>query len=359
MAPTLVLLAQTRAGTGLVTAGVLSALQAITAALSQPVLARVADRYGHRTVLTASTAATTLVFLLLAAMPASEFLTGILVALSGLLAPPVQSCLRGRWTTLVPDHAIGCAHALDSSLSEILYIAAPLTTAAAVYGTGPASGYLLAAGLGVIGTAVLSVAPSVPATRSTWARHSLGPLRSADLLWIMSIHACLGASVGTVTLAGLLVSTHSGQPSTSGLVPALYAVDALVGGLIFGARRWPGTPARRLVIGFVLMAVSWLPAAACSTPWGAALAAIVPGAAMTPTLVCGSDLRHEHVIDGQAEASGWVIAATGFGRAIGVALASHWPTTWWPAVYAACALPTAALWLHRPRTRSRPVSRTP
>jgi uncharacterized RmlC-like cupin family protein/MFS family permease len=353
MAPTLVLLAQTRAGTGLATAGVLSALQALTAALSQPVLARAADRLGHRTLVTATTATSALAFLLLAITPTSEPLTGILVALTGLTAPPLQSLLRGRWHALVPNHAISSAHALDSSVSELLYIAAPLLTAATVYGISPASGYLLAAALAVAGTAILSITPPVPAIRGVSRRDPLGPLRSTDLRWIMAVHACLGAAVGAVALAGLLVATHSGRPSAAGDLPATYAVGAFLGGLLFGARRWPGPPATRLTMCFALMAVAWVPVALCSSPALAALAALAPGGAMTPALISGSDLRYERVTGAHTEASGWVIAATGVGRAVGVALASHWPTTWWPAIYAACALPAIALWLNRSRPRAR------
>ena len=346
MAPTLVLLAETSRGATLATAGALSALQALSAAAGGPLLARAADRHGHRPVLSAATAATTLVLLLLAIPGTPLPLTTVLVASSGVLAPPAQACLRSRWPALVPDPVLASAHALDTSASELLYIAAPLLAAGTVYGTGASSGYLLAAILGSAGTAVLSWAPTVPGHRtSTGPRNPLGVLRSADLRWIMAIHAAIGAALGSVTLAGLLIATRTGAHSAAGIPAAFYATGSLLGGLAFGARPWRGTSASRLLITIALMAATWIPVALSPTVWTASLAALLPGAALTPALTTGSDLRRERVPDGQAEASAWVLCALGLGEALGVTLSSHWPSTWWPTVYAITALTIAALWL--------------
>ncbi|MEY9840625.1 MFS transporter [Streptacidiphilus sp. EB103A] len=360
MAPTLVLLAEHHSGAGLATAGALSALQALMASVVQPLLARAADRYGHRPVLTAATTATTLVYLLLALPGTPLPATVVLIALSGLLAPPAQACLRARWPDLVPTTALQCAHALDTSTSELLYATAPLLAAATVYGTGAGTGYLLAAVLGAAGTLVLFLATTVAGTRTRNPRHRdpLGHLRSTDLRWIMGVHAALGAALGTVAMAGLLIATRDHHPSGAGILASCYAAGSLVGGLLFGARAWPGTPATRFLATTTLMALTWIPVVLCPTTLTAALAAVLPGAALAPTLTSGSDLRRERVPDGQAEASGWVLAALGLGEALGLVLAGHWPATWWPALYATTALAAAALWLHRPTGHPNP-RRTP
>ncbi|MFC1435376.1 MFS transporter [Streptacidiphilus sp. N1-3] len=349
MAPTLILLAQHRSGSSLTAAAALSALQALAASLTQPLLGRAADRHGHRPVLAASATATTLVYLSLALPHTPMPATVALIALSGLLTPPVQACLRSRWPDLVPDQALPTAHALDTCTSELLYTAAPLLAAAAVYGTGSGSGYLLAAILGTGGILLSATTPAVPPrpVPATKARDPLGDLRSADLRWLMGVHLFLGAALGTVTLVGLLIASRDHHTAASGLLPACYSVGSLAGGILAGARAWPGTPATRFMATTALMTVAWIPVMLCPTLATAALAAVLPGAALAPTLSTGSDLRSQFLPHGHAEASGWILVALGVGEALGVALASAVPSTGWPALYALVALATAAFWLWR------------
>lgn len=348
MAPVLVLLAEVHHHAGLSTAGLMAALQALAASLGQPLLARQADRRGHRMVLAWSTVATSLVFAALALAPRPLVVTAVLVGLSGLLAPPLQACQRARWQQLVPPAARETAVTIDTSSAEMVYITAPLLAAAAVYRTGPASGYLLAAVLGVVGTAVVCTAPAPPPPASA-ARDLLGPLKSTVMRWMLPIHLCIGAAIGTVPLAGLLIANRSGNSSAAGLVPALYACGSLLGGLLYGARRWPGSAPARLLTATVLLAATWLPVLFCTAPWTAGLAAILPGAALTPTLTCAQYLTQLLAPGQQAEASAWLIAALGTGEAVGVGAAGHWPATWWPmlaAGLAALTLATAQIRLH-------------
>jgi hypothetical protein len=56
----------------------------------------------------------------------------------------------------VPRQLLPSAHLLDAATNELLCIAAPLLAAGTVYGLGPASGFLLAAGTGAAGTAAIA-----------------------------------------------------------------------------------------------------------------------------------------------------------------------------------------------------------
>jgi len=342
MAPVLVLLAEVHHHAGLSTAGLMAALQGLAASLGQPLLARQADRHGHRMVLAWSTIATTLVFTALALAPQPLLVTAVLVGLSGLLAPPLQACQRVRWQQLVPANVRETALTIDTSSAEMVYVTAPLLAAAAVYRTGPASGYLLAALLGAVGTAAVCTAPA-PLPPASATRDLLGPLKSPTLRWMLPVHLCIGAAIGTVPLAGLLIANRSGSSSAAGIVPALYACGSLAGGLIYGARRWPGTALARLLTVTVLLSAAWLPVLFCTSPWTAGLAAILPGAALTPTLTCGQYLTQQLAPGHQAEASAWLIAALGAGEAAGVGAAGHWPATWWPLIAAGLAALTLAI----------------
>jgi predicted MFS family arabinose efflux permease len=343
MAPVLVLLAEVHHHAELSTAGMMAALQGLAAALGQPLLARQADRHGHRRVLAWSTIATTMVFAALALTPRTLATTAVLVGLSGLLAPPLQACQRARWQQLLPESARETAVAIDTGTAEMVYITAPLLAAAAVYRTGPASGYLLAAVLGAAGTALVCTSPALPQPPAAVARDLLGPLKSSTLRWMLPVHLCIGAAIGTVPIAGLLIADRSGNSSAAGLVPALYACGSLFGGLLYSARRWPGTAPARFLTATALLSATWLPVLFCADPWTAGLAAVLPGAALTPTLTCGQYLTQQLVPGQQAEASAWLIAALGTGEAVGVSAAGHWPATWWPLVAAGLAAQTLAI----------------
>lgn len=129
------------------------------------------------------------------------------------------------------------------------------------------------------------------------------------------------------------------------MIPAALAVGSLTGGLLFGRRTWPGSPARQLLLigaGFLLGS---LPMLADPAPTLAIAAAVLPGLFLAPLLVTGF-----HALDvlvprsTLAEASAWLIACLGLGQAAGTALAGLVPSTA-PAGTAAVAAAGAALGL--------------
>ena len=81
-----------------------------------------------------------------------------------------------------------------------------------------------------------------------------------------------------------------GSPALAGLLLAALSAGSLIGGLVYGARRWPGTPAARLPVlllglgaGFALLAVADAPA-----PLAGLL--LLAGTLLAPVTVVGSTL---------------------------------------------------------------------
>lgn len=262
MAPTLVLLAQIRTGAPMATAGALAGAQTLASALGQVLLARQADRVGHRPVVLAATAATTAVYAALAAAP-DRPLTWVLVVASE-LCPPTQSCLRSRWPSLVPHQLLPSANMLDAATNELLYIAAPLLAAGTVYGLGPGVGFLLAAGTGAAGTAAIARrltphpagGPVGEATDPTGGRGRVRPWRCRGMARLLGVHAAVGGVLGAVPIAGVLLAARAHQPAAAGLLSAGASAGSVLAGLAFGVRSWTGTPARRLAAA----SASWPPA---------------------------------------------------------------------------------------------------
>ena len=348
MAPTLVLLAVVAQGGGFARAGALSALQSAAASTGQPLLARLAERRGTRLVLASATAAASGALLALAVtgtrvLPAAA----VLVTLSGLCAPPLQSCLRSAWPRLLPDlDTQRTALALDTASAEALYIGAPLLSAAAVFALSPAAGFAAAAAAGIAGSAIVLRVPSPRPVADTRRGGLLGPLRTPVLLALLPAHLGLGVAIGTLPLAAVVIAGDSHRVALTGVLPGAFFLASVLGAVLYGARSRRGSPRAHLLVLTGAFTGCWsvLPLPAVATRPPLALAAVLaPGLWLAATLAAGQlvllSAVPPHV---RAEASAWSIAALGFGEAAGAAAcgatARTLDPTLWPLLGALLAL---------------------
>jgi predicted MFS family arabinose efflux permease len=108
---------------------------------------------------------------------------------------------------------------------------------------------------------------------------------------------------------------------SSYLLSAL-GLGALVGGLVYGARQWPGVPERRFRLLMAGLAVCYLPLAL--VPGVAAMTALagLSGLFLAPSLACAFVVVDRHAPSGTVtEAFSWLVTAFGVGAAIGAAAA--------------------------------------
>lgn len=354
MAPVALLCSVTAEGGGYAKAGTFAAVQGIAAAIGQPVWGRQADRRGHRQILAVSTALTTAAFLLLAAVGTRELLLGLtLTILTGLCAAPLQASLRTRWALLVRlPRDLPAALALDSASAELLYVGGPLLSAWSSRTLSPSAPFYLAAVLGVVGTAAVAGRPGrMPAPSRAAARHWLGPLRSPGIRGLAVILTATGVVIGSVPVAGLVLAQHAHSTALNGGLPAAFAVGALLGGVTFAARRWPGSSTQQLGVALsaFLAGCALLPTA--PGPW-ACLAVVAPGLLLTPVLTTAI-VHVDSLVPAElrTEAHALLIGLIGVGEALGAVAAGVVAPTWWPAAGAAGAVALFAL------TRRHLVSR--
>ncbi|MEU9111300.1 hypothetical protein AB0D04_05740 [Streptomyces sp. NPDC048483] len=134
------------------------------------------------------------------------------------------------------------------------------------------------------------------------------------------------------------MADRHGMALLSGLFPAALSTGSLLGGVLYGRRRRPGSLTHQFLSAATLFAVTWLPLTANPGPLAATSLTALPGLFLT-ALITSAFLT----VDAPAPAGtltvayAWLIAAVGTGQAAATALAgvlaAH-PST-------AAALPTA------------------
>ncbi|MFI1765191.1 MFS transporter [Streptomyces sp. NPDC020800] len=327
MAPLAILLAVRAAGGTMHQAGLLAAAYGLTAAIGQPLWGRMLDRRGHIRTLTLTATVSTAAFAALAAMnPVTYPAAAVAItALAGLFTPPLEAALRVLWPAVAPQPGQQrAALALDACAQELVFIAGPLLVLA-LDATG-GSGLVLGATtlLGLFGTLLFATTrPSrqyrpAPTKRADW----LGPLRAPGPRILAAALLGAGVALGALNVTALTLAERHHAPELSTLIPAALAVGSLTGGLLYGRRAWPGSPAGQLLGAATGLCIGTLPILTVSGPIGAVTSALLPGVFLAPLLVASfSSLDHLAPRGTLGEASAWLIACLGLGQAAGTALA--------------------------------------
>lgn len=233
------------AGAGAVLTG-----HAIGVAGSAPVTGRLADRYGARTVLLTCLAvhAAAYVSLLTALARQSVPAVAVSAVLIGMSNPPEAPVTRTQWSRLFSGSQLHAAYALDTVLNSAMFIIGPLVAGALAFSTSPFTAVLAAGALKMAGDLMLTTAPILRRvrdgnSRENGARHWLGPLSDARVRLLLVVAALDTFMYGCLQVGA--VARTSGD-ALSGLLLTTLAAGEVLGGLVYGTRRWPGAPRSQL-----------------------------------------------------------------------------------------------------------------
>lgn len=242
-------------------ASLVLAAHALALAAVAPWLGRRADRGRVSVTLLAALVAHMLAY---AAMLAALVLGApvvVLVATAALIGgttPPASAVVRGTWSRLVPADQLHTAYALDAASNEATFISGPLVVAAVA--SFADTTILIAASAITTMTGVLVIArnlavraadtPHAP-TPGLVAAQAAGPLRLLRVRLVLTTAATGTYTLGVLQVAAAANATHWGATASAGLVLSALSVGALTGGLVYGARRWPGIPPRQLAILYI------------------------------------------------------------------------------------------------------------
>jgi MFS family permease len=321
----LVLLVREQSGSFAAAGAVVAALGVATGVFN-PIRGRLVDAKGHRKTLTPLALIHLCSLAILVALAVGQAPTWTLVVaavVAGAAPAPLMSSLRALWRDLVPGGRLQAAYALQSVLTEVLFIASPLLAALLVAAFSAQLAVLVLVSLEFAGVVAFTATPASRSWRSEPREAGrLGALDSRGMRTL--VLACLpyGMVFGALDVTAPAFADLHGAAEAAGIALAALALGSMIGGLIYGSRSWPwDLPARYLLLLLAMAAVLALAALSGGLPVFALLLAI-SGLMVAPATTIIYSLLDRVAPRGTAiEATTWMILGYAVGGAIGAALA--------------------------------------
>ncbi|MFB7452634.1 MFS transporter [Streptomyces sp. NPDC056194] len=306
-------------------AGGLIAAYGVANAVGQPLLGRAVDLKGQPRVQLPAAVLSALGMALFALAGIGNLaLAYAAVVVAGLFTPPLEGGLRALWPSVLGrEDRVHRAYALDAVAQEVMFTVGPLLVTLLVALWSPAAALLVINALGILGAlAVVLSEPSRTWRSAAREAHWLGALRSPGLLALLGSFFFVGLALGSITVAAVAYADDQGTPSVYGWLMAALGLGALVGGVVYGGRRWTGAPERRLRALVALLALCYLPLMLTPGPVAMTGLAALAGVFLAPVLACAFIVVDRHAPRGTVtEAFSWLVTTFGVGAALGSAVA--------------------------------------
>jgi MFS family permease len=329
---------------GYAVAGVMLMVYAVVNSVAGPIRGRQADRRAPHRVLLGLLAGHTVAWAALLTGLVTDAPTPVLLvaaAALGATVPPAGPVVRGLWPTIVPAERLPTAYAFDAALNTTTFLAGPMIAGGLLL-LMPATAVVGVTGLvKLTGDLLIALAPAVRRRKDGPAhRGFFGPLAHPRVRLLLGMIVMDTFAFGCLEVAAVAAASGTGR---AGVFTSAMALGAVVSGVGYGARTWPGTPRAQLVAlhagGAVVLALSGLA--------GAALLVLVAASYTLYGLVNGPVETLQQVLvgdvtpDGQRiEAFAWVFSVMWAGFGIGTTVAGRLVSDGQPggALYAAAVV---------------------
>ncbi|MFD3930658.1 MFS transporter [Streptomyces sp. NPDC058614] len=325
-------------------AGALAAVYGVSNAVGQPLLGRLVDLYGQPRVQLPAALVSALGMALFAFAGTDPLpVAYVAMAVAGLFTPPLEGGLRALWPSVLrKEEQVHTAYAMDAVAQEIMFTVGPLLVTLCVALWSAQAALLVLNVIGVLGALSVVVSPPSRAWRSAPREaHWLGALRSAGLAALLGAFLFVGIALGSITVAALSYSDGHGGDAVYGWLMAGIGLGALVGGTVYGARRWTGAPERRLSLLVALLAVCYVPLMLVPGPVAMTALTALAGVFLAPCIACAFVLVDRHAPRGTVtEAFSWLVTTFTVGASVGTGLAG--PVVEWGGAVWGFAVPGVA-----------------
>lgn len=245
----------------------------------------------------------------------------VFVLLAGATNPPISGCIRSLWSASGSSmERVGLS--IEAVLGEVFTIGGPLLfSLVLIWGSADAAllvGGLLA-GVGAIGfaTTQASRARRVAAIE----RDSLGALRSAGLIRLLTVLLTCGVAAGVYNVAVPAFVNDHGSAHDVGLIFGVWGVGGILGGIWYGSRTLRRPVELAFVIGTLAMSVCSVLVMLAWDNWSISAALFLLGAVGAPATALSYQLVARTARAGYVtEAFTWAITVSLAGTAVGAQL---------------------------------------
>jgi hypothetical protein len=243
---------------------------------------------------------------------------------AGAFIPPLGSISRSLWPRILRDEdpsLLATALALEGVMIELVFVIGPLITAVLSALIDPAAALLLSPVLLLGGLAMFLMQPPV----RTWVisehagSHGVwGALRSPGIRTLVLCTLPMGFCFGVMEVTLPAFSEAHGAREIGGILIAVWSAGSAAGGLLYGARHWSGSAARRYAWFAALLPVGYLPLAMAPSIAGMVPLALLAGLCIAPTLTAGYQIAGDVAPEGaETEAYTWPVTSLVTGLAAG------------------------------------------
>ncbi|MEV0671091.1 MFS transporter [Mycobacterium sp. NPDC050441] len=297
-------------------AGAAVACLSVGEAIAMPVSARLAGR-AMTTTLVVAALANGAAMLAMAFAPSSALLL-ILGVVIGASVPPLMPVVRALYPQLVPRDGVRALFAFDTTAQELIWVVGPVATtflASALSTAIPliASALVTVAGTGWFLLSARRLRPAAPKGASAFGRVM------ANRAVILAMVASLALVAAFMALEVGIVAALGGTGLTAGLAIAVASVGSLVGGLVFGHRRFG---LAGLVVALATVAIGTGVFGIVDNLAWEFVALFVSGSGFAPAMSALYLMVSREIADHSAtEAFGWLNSAALAGGAMGTAIA--------------------------------------
>jgi MFS family permease len=340
-----VLFLRERAGSFAI-AGAAAGGMALGTALGAPVGARFVDRFGPRALVVLALVHSGGLVALIVLGSAGVFGAAIVAAaiVVGAALPPTSSVMRSLYGHMLGGEPalVRSAFALDSILTEVIFLVGPLLTAVFVAAVAPVAPLVFSAAATTAGT--VAFAAVVPRAGEAETGHQavgrLGALRAPGIQTLVLSMVPVGFAFGAVEVAIPAFARANGDPELAGVLVSIWSLGSILGGLVYGARSHAVPLARAHVTVTVLMPVGFFALLLSGPTWSMALLVIPAGVLIAPLIASRNELAGVVALPGsRTEAYTWPLTALVGGIAAGAAAAGALvQASGWRAAVAAAAL---------------------
>lgn len=330
-------------------AGIMSAVYVISAAVVTPFYAKLFDRFGQKRVgliVAPIQFASLLAFAFAALLRAPLSVLFVLAVVVGLSMYSVGAVVRTRWAWVLRDKSesyLNTAYALESAMDELIFIIGPIVAASIATSFPPISTiipFILFGGISFIGSLIFynlksSTPPAVMTVQDVdvteveqASAYVSAQLRDRNILFYPGVLMLTVAivlfnstfSAFDVTMTAVMKA--AGLYHFTGFMLATIAVGSLIGAIIFGSRSHTHNPWLRM-IGFMILLAAGIAGVALSVQWlvVAAVFGAFAGLFVAPTYASANMIVREIApVHKLTEGLSWVSTGGTVGASLGSAV---------------------------------------